>query len=111
VTLAAIKLPSSLDTESLKSVLVVVVLGFVVLSLLAAWLMKTIVTKVASVVLLLAIAGFVWVQRGDISDCADQVTNVVPGSTEVRCTVAGFSIKIPTSQLPENVRGRVESGS
>ena len=109
--MAAIKLPSSLDTESLKSVLVVAVLAFVVMSLLSAWLMKTIVTKLVSVAVLLAMAGFLWVQRGDLSDCADQVTNVAPGTTEVRCTVAGFAVKIPTSQLPAGVRERVESGS
>ncbi|MCU1345093.1 MAG: hypothetical protein JWL70_1359, partial [Acidimicrobiia bacterium] len=51
-----------------------------------------------------------WVQRADISDCAGQVTNVAPGTTEVRCTVAGFSIKIPTADLPVNVRQRVEQG-
>ena len=111
VTLDAINLPSSLDTESLKKLLVVVVLAFIVLSLLAAWVMKTIVTKVIAVGLLLSAAGFIWVQRGDLSDCADQVTSVAPGATEVRCTVAGLSVKIPTSDLPVEVRQQVESGS
>jgi FtsH-binding integral membrane protein len=107
---AAIKLPSSLDTQSLKSALVVAAVVLVALGLLSAWLMKTIITKAISMALLLALAGFVWVQRSNLTDCANQVTNVAPGATEVRCTVAGFSVKIPTSQLPVDIRQQVEAG-
>jgi hypothetical protein len=108
VLVAAIEVPTWLDTDSLQTVFIVIVLAFVALSLLSAWLMKTIVTKVIAVALCLALAGFLFVQRNSLADCADKVRGVTPGQGEVRCDVAGLSVKIPTDQLPKQVRDQLE---
>jgi hypothetical protein len=55
-----------------KTIAVVVMIAFVVLGLVSAWLLKTVVQKVVVLVVLLGLAGVVWYQRDSLQECADE---------------------------------------
>ena len=61
----------SLDTA--KNIAIVVVIVFLLGGLLAAWLMNTIIQKVAVAAVLGLLAFAVWSQRTSLQDCADKV--------------------------------------
>jgi protein-S-isoprenylcysteine O-methyltransferase Ste14 len=62
----------ALSLGQAKTIAIVVMVAFIVLGLLSAWLLKTIVQKVVVLVVLLAFAGVMWFQRDALQDCADQ---------------------------------------
>lgn len=93
----------------MKTFLVAVLGAFVLLSILSAWFIRAVVTKIFSIALCLIMATVVWVQRGNISDCAESLDNAEIGSTEVRCDIAGFEIKVPTDKLPSEIQQRIEA--
>ena len=85
------------DLETAKNTSLFTVAGAVLLALAAVWLVKQVVTKVLTVVVLLAIAALVWSQRTELTDCADQVratmsAGLVPDTT---CTFFGQGITVP----------------
>ena len=63
----------ALTLDQAKTIAVVVAAVLVALALLSAWIMKTIVQKVALVVILGLLAFAVWTQRTSLDECADKV--------------------------------------
>ena len=86
--------------ETARNIAIAVVVLFVIGAVAAAWLMKTIVQKVAVIVILLALAFAVWSQRTSLEDCADKVQeNFELAGTDVslidtECTFFGFTVTI-----------------
>jgi hypothetical protein len=103
----AINMPSSLDTEALRTLLIGGVGLFIVMGILSAWVLKTAVMKLISISVCLGLALFAWSQRANAADCARKVTTVQPGATEVRCSVAGFDVNISPETLPNELRGQL----
>jgi hypothetical protein len=88
------------DLDTAKNTSIYTVTGAILLALAAVWLVKQVVTKVLTVAILLAIAGLVWTQRTELTDCADEVraswTTVAPGaSADTMCTFFGQDVTIP----------------
>jgi hypothetical protein len=96
----ALSLPSSIDTEALRTMLVGGVGLFVVMGILSAWVMKTVVMKLISITLFMGLALFAWSQRSAAADCAKKVTSVQIGQTKVTCSIAGFDVNVSRDQLP-----------
>ena len=61
------------DFETAKNTSLWTVSVAVLLALVAVWVVKEVVKKVFTVVILLAIAGLAWSQRAELTDCADEV--------------------------------------
>jgi uncharacterized membrane protein YfcA len=55
-----------------KTIAIVVMIAFVVLALVSAWLLQTVIQKVVVLVVLLGLAAVMWFQRDSLQDCADQ---------------------------------------
>ncbi len=58
-----------------KNIAIALVAGFAVASVAAAWIMKTIVQKIAVAAVLALLAFAVYTQRVSLQDCADKVTD------------------------------------
>jgi hypothetical protein len=89
---------TSMTVESGKNIGIGVALGLVVLMVLAAWLVKSVTTKLISVLIIAGLAFGVWTQRSSLQDCATKVkarAATVGGTTDVTCTFLGTNIKVP----------------
>lgn len=88
---------SAMDLDSAKRIAIVAVLGLVVLSFLAAWLVKSIVMKLVTIGLLLALAFAVWSQRAALQDCADRLEEKasVGDFSSTTCSFFGADVTIP----------------
>jgi hypothetical protein len=87
------------DLDTARDASLWTVTAAVLLALVAVWVVKHVVSKVLTVVILLAIAALVWSQRAELVDCADQVTatidqGLVPDTT---CTFFGRDVTVPGS--------------
>ena len=85
------------DLDTAKNTSLFTVTGAVLIALAAVWLVKQVVTKVLSVVVLLAIAGLVWSQRTELTDCADEVRTTIGAGAydDTTCTFFGQDVTIP----------------
>lgn len=85
------------DLETAKDTSLYTVAGAILLALVAVWLVKQVVTKVLSVVVLLAIAALVWSQRAELTDCADTVRQTIAAGAvdDTTCTFFGQDITVP----------------
>ena len=85
-----------LDFATVRFVALVVVAVAVVLALVAAYLVKAVVGKVVSILLLGGLAVLVWSQRQSLQDCADRVgTTLGAGAVDdTRCTFFGRDVTI-----------------
>ncbi|WP_395155306.1 hypothetical protein [Ilumatobacter sp.] len=98
----------ALTLESAKTIAIAVVVVFVLAAFLAAWIMKTIVQKVATVIVLALLAFAVSTQRTSLQDCADKVqgnfdpvgTNVTVTDTD--CSFFGTTITIKDPRVDED---------
>jgi hypothetical protein len=92
---------SAFDLDTAKNASIYTVAGAILLALAAVWLVKQVVTKVLTVAILLAIAGLVWTQRAELTDCADEVraswtTTATTGTTvDTMCTFFGQDVTVP----------------
>jgi hypothetical protein len=87
------------ELDTAKNTSLFTVTGAIVLALAAVWLVKQVVTKVLTVVILLAVAALVWSQRAELTDCADEVranwtTAIATDATT--CTFFGQDVTIPS---------------
>ena len=88
----------TLDTA--KNIAIAVAVLFVAAAVASAWIMRTIVQKVAAIVVMAALAFAVWTQRTALEDCADAVqanyervgTDVTLDDTD--CSFFGFTVTI-----------------
>jgi len=85
----------TLDTARTMSLWTVA--GAILLALAAVWLVKQVVTKVLTVVILLAVAGLVWSQRAELTDCADNVQASIAQALadDTTCTFFGRDVTLP----------------
>jgi hypothetical protein len=85
------------DFETAKNTSLWTVSIAVLLALLAVWVVKEVVKKVLTVVILLAIAGLAWSQRAELTDCADQVRTTIDAGAEpdTTCTFFGQAVTVP----------------
>ncbi|MEM8905445.1 MAG: hypothetical protein AAGA17_16915 [Actinomycetota bacterium] len=85
----AITLPTALDADNLRTILLLVVVGLLVFGYLVARLVREIVVK-GVVLALVAIIGLVlWNQRAALGDCIDDA--------DCTCAVAGFDVQLPSA--------------
>lgn len=95
----------SLDTA--KNIAIVVAILFVLGAIAAAWLMKTILQKVATAGVLALLAFAVWTQRTSLQDCADKVKQnydregVDVTFIDTDCSFFGTTITISDPREPE----------
>lgn len=95
----------ALTLETAKQLAVSVVVIFVVGAFLAAWIMKTIVQKFATVFVLGLLAFAVFTQRTSLQDCADKVQgNFERNGTDVTvtdtdCSFFGVTITVKDPRL------------
>jgi len=88
----------SLDTA--KNIAIVLALLFAAGSVASAWIMKTIVQKVAVAAVLAIFAFAVWTQRASLQDCADKVKDAYereglnPQLDDTDCSFFGVTITI-----------------
>lgn len=87
----------ALTLDSAKQIGVALVIGFVVLSIVAATVIKNITTKIITTLLLAGFALGVWTQRANVQDCAADVrANAAVGDTTVTtCRFFGTDIDVP----------------
>jgi hypothetical protein len=87
----------AVDFETAKNTSLWTVSVAVVLALLAVWVVKEVIKKVLTVVILLAIAGLAWSQRAELTDCADEVRGTVTAGAmpDTTCTFFGQEVTVP----------------
>ena len=92
-------IPFALDTNDAKTIGTIVVVVFVALGVLSAWLMKTIVQKVVLVVILGGLAVFVYSQRTSLDQCVDDITLAISDADQqsATCSFVGFDIELPVT--------------
>lgn len=91
----------ALTVGEAKTIALAVVVVLVVLAAASAWLMKTIMQKVALVVILGLLAVLVWSQRASLDERADKVQAAVrTGGTTVdtTCSFFGRDVQISTAR-------------
>lgn len=91
---------TAVTTDDAKTIGAVVVVGFAVLAIGAAWLMKTIVQKVILAVVLAGIAVAVWSQRAAVDDCVADVRESVGSEQGTTCTFFGIEVDVPVDLVP-----------
>ncbi len=97
----------ALSLDAAKNAAIVIVVVFVVGSLVAAWIMKTIIQKLATAFVLLLLAFAVYSQRTSLQDCADKVkgnfaregTSVTVTDTD--CSFFGTTVTVTDPRTPD----------
>ncbi len=85
------------DFETAKNASLWTVAAAVLLALVTVWVVKEVVKKVFTVVILLAIAGLAWSQRAELTACADEVQDTVDALAvpDTSCTFFGQEVTVP----------------
>jgi hypothetical protein len=93
----------AMTVESAKNIGIAVAGGALVVMVVMAWLIKNVVTKVMSVVILGGLAFGVWTQRSSLETCANKVKDraLVGGVNEISCSFLGSDIKVPVPSVPQ----------
>lgn len=75
---------------------IVVAAGLILFAVLSAWLIKQVVSKLLTILLLGGLALVVWSQRASLDDCADEVmTTLRAGAVDdTTCTFFGRDVTI-----------------
>lgn len=90
----------ALSLDNAKNISIALALLFLAGSVASAWIMKTIMQKVAVAAVLVVLAFAVWTQRGSLQDCADKVKDayefeqVNPTFIDTDCSFFGTTITI-----------------
>lgn len=90
----------ALTLSDAKNIAIALATVFAVGSIASAWIMKTILQKVAVAALLATLAFAVWTQRTSLQDCADKVKNayeldgINPSLVDTDCSFFGTTITI-----------------
>jgi hypothetical protein len=91
----------ALGVDAAKNIAIAVVVGFVVLSLVAASAIKNVTYKIVTSLLMIGLALGVWTQRSELKDCAHQVRAQAATSCEFFGTEVDVPINAPISSVPE----------
>ena len=90
----------AITLDEAQNIAVGLVVVFVVGAIASAWIMKTIMQKVAVAAVLAILAFAVWTQRASLQDCADKVIDayefdgVNPTIIDTDCSFFGTTITI-----------------
>lgn len=87
----------ALTLETAKTAAIVIVAALLLISILSAWLIKTVVTKLIVIVVMVGLAVAVYSQRSSLQDCADRAkAELEAGDTSgVTCTFFGTDVTVP----------------
>ena len=85
----------TINVDTAKTVASSVSIGSVVIALAALVLVKNMVMRILTTILLLALGLASYSQRSNISDCADKV-RASAGTQEISCTFFGQEVEIPS---------------
>jgi hypothetical protein len=85
----------TLDVDSAKNIASGMSVGSIVVAVAALWLVKNMLLRMVSVVLLLALGIASYSQRANIVDCAEKV-RATAGTQVVSCTFFGQTVEIPS---------------
>jgi hypothetical protein len=105
----------ALNLEDAKNIAIALSAVFVAGSIASAWIMKTIVQKVAVAAVLAVLAFAVWTQRASLQDCADKVKDayaldgVNPTLVDTDCSFFGTTITITDPRTPSEDTGNTEN--
>lgn len=86
----------SLDTA--KNVGIIVIVAFIAIGIISAWMIKTVMTKIIVAVVMAGLAIAVYSQRASLQDCADKAKANL--GREVSCTFFGSDVKVPAVDRP-----------
>lgn len=89
---------SAFSVDSAKNVAIVVVVVFLAFTVLSAWVVKNIVGKIISVVILAGLSATAWSQHSSLQTCADKAKAAVAAQgtdASVSCKLFGVSVKVP----------------
>jgi 5-bromo-4-chloroindolyl phosphate hydrolysis protein len=93
----------ALTTDSAKSTALIGLVVVIVLGILAALVIKAVITKVISLIVAAALSFGLFSQRASIQDCAKKVKEnvlVVDKSAKTECKFFGFTVEVPTDKKP-----------
>ena len=92
-------IPFALDTNDAKTIGTIVIVAFVALGVLSAWLMKTIIQKVIFVAILGGLAVFMYSQRTSLDQCVDDIAVAIAASDQqiATCSFVGFDVELPVT--------------
>ena len=92
----------ALSVESAKHLAVAIIIGFAVLTLVSAMAIKSITTRIVSIVLLVGFALGVWTQRASVQECGQRVRDkaAVGDYTATTCTFLGTNVDVPGGSAP-----------
>jgi hypothetical protein len=85
----------TLDVDSAKNIASGMSVGSIVVAVAALWLVKNMLLRMVSVVLLLALGIASYSQRANIVDCAEKV-RATAGTQVVSCKFFGQTVEIPS---------------
>lgn len=85
----------TLDVDSAKNIASGMSVGSIVVAVAALWLVKNMLLRMVSVVLLLALGIASYSQRANIVECAEKV-RATAGTQVVSCTFFGQTVEIPS---------------
>lgn len=91
----------ALNLGEAKNIALAIVAVLVLLAIGSAWLMKTMMQKVALVLILGLLAVVVWLLRADLEQCADDVrTDLATGqrAVDTTCSFFGADVQISSSR-------------
>ncbi len=83
-------IPDSVDPDQLRTIVILVILAILVLMFLVARFVQKLVIKGAVLAVLAGLAVGLWVQRGDLADCAETC----------ECSLFGMDVEVPADQNP-----------
>jgi hypothetical protein len=92
----------AITLEAAKNVAIVVAIALVAVMVLMAWLVKAVMAKLISVLILGGLALGVWTQRTSLEDCAKKVKErgVLADTGDTTCSFLGSDIRIPGTTPP-----------
>jgi hypothetical protein len=90
----AVTLPTWLDADRLKTIVVLVIGALLAFSVVSALVIKAIVTKVITLGVLLVVVIALWTQRASLQDCADRVR----AREDATCSFFGLDVQVPASR-------------
>ena len=92
----------SMTVDSAKDIGIAVAVGLVVLMVVMFMLIKSVTTKLISVIIVGGLALGVWTQRSSLEDCASKVKAraALGDTTDVTCTFLGTDIKVAVPSAP-----------
>lgn len=88
---------AAITLDGAKNLAIAITIGFVVLAVASAMMVKNITSKIIAVVLMVGFALGVWTQRNELQDCAQRVKDkaAVGDTSATTCTFFGLEVDVP----------------